>query len=215
MKTFFLFVLVAVCSVTAYPQKPTPEPAPQPFLMAVEDSFYISGRGVVATGKIERGIIKTGDTVEILGGKVSKTTTVAGIEMFRKMLTEAKAGDEVGILLRGVERADVERGQILAIPGTVKTHTRIKATIDMLDTKEGGRSTPINDKYRGLFYLRTGGFSGIVTFPAGVASIAPGNKGAPVEILFEKAVPIEKGQIFGIREGGRTVGSGKVAALIQ
>ena len=211
LSIFALFVF----SISVFAQKPTPTPAPQPFLMAVEDVFYISGRGVVATGRIERGVIKTGDPLEILGLKAAKTTTVAGIEMFRKILSEAKAGDNVGILLRGVEKNDVERGQVLAKPGSIKTYTKVKATIDLLESHERGRSTPISDKYRGLFYFRGGGFSGVVTLSAGVTSVAPGKKGTAVEIVFDKAVPMENGQIFGIQESGRTVGSGKVTALIQ
>ena len=211
LSIFALFVF----SISVFAQKPTPTPAPQPFLMAVEDVFYISGRGVVATGKIERGVIKTGDPVEILGLKAAKTATVAGIEMFRKILSEAKAGDNVGILLRGVEKGDIERGQVLAAPLTIKTYTKIKATIDLLESREGGRSTPIFDKYRSLFHFRTLGISGVVSFPVGVESIAPGQKRMLVEIVFEKPVPVEDGQVFAIRESTRTVGSGKVTALIQ
>lgn len=202
-----------VFTVSAHAQTPTP--TPPPFLMAVEDSFYISGRGVVATGKIERGVIKTGDTIEIIGLKATKAAAVAGIEMSRKMASDAKAGDIVGILLRGVEKADIERGQVLAKPGTVKTSTKIKATIDLLESHERGRSTPISDKYRGQFYFRGGGFSGVVTLLGGVTSVAPGKKGTAVEIVFDKPVPIENGQIFGINESSRTIGSGTVTALIQ
>ena len=213
MKFILQIFAFLVLTVSAHAQTPTP--TPQPFLMAVEDTFYISGRGVVATGKIERGVIKTGDTVEIVGLRAAKTTTVAGIEMSRKMLSEAKAGDVVGILLRGVEQNDVERGQLLIRPGTVKTFTKIKATIDLLESHERGRSTPITDKYRGLYYFRSSGFSGVVTLPAGVTSVAPGKKGTAVEIVFEKLVPIEIGLTFDIREANRTIGSGKVTALIQ
>jgi elongation factor Tu len=202
-----------ILTFSAHAQKPTL--TPPPFLMAVEDTFSISGRGVIATGKIERGIIKTSDTVEIVGLKAAKTTTVAGIEMSGKMVSEAKAGDIIGILLRGVEKSDVERGQVLARPGTVKTYTKIKATIDLLESHERGRSTPMNDKYRGLFNIRTSGFSGVITLPAGIRSVAPGKKGTAVEIAFEKPVPIENGQAFGIREASRTIGNGMVTALIQ
>lgn len=214
MKLVLLLFLCLSFSFSSNAQKPTPTPATQPFLMAVEDVFYITGRGVVATGKVERGLVKVGDTIEIVGIKATKTATVSGIEMFRKMLDEAKTGENVGIMLRGVEKADVERGQVLAKPGSAKAYIRVKAMIDLLSTEEKGRSTPISDKYRGLFYVRTGGFSGVISFPAGTSSIVPGTKGTLVDIAFEKPVVIEKGQIFGIREAGRTVGSGKVTAVI-
>ncbi|MEQ1644364.1 MAG: EF-Tu/IF-2/RF-3 family GTPase [Pyrinomonadaceae bacterium] len=211
----FLLLILTILAVFTAASAQLPTPAPEPFLLAVEDAFYISGRGVVATGKVERGTLKTGDTVEIVGSKPIKTATIAGIEMSRKVVSEAKAGDQVGVILRGTERGDVERGQILAKPGSVKAYTKIKATIDLLESHERGRSTPIFDKYRGLFYFRTVGFSGVVSFPIGVGSIAPGKKGTSVEIIFEKPVPVEVGQDFSIRESGRTVGSGKVTALIQ
>lgn len=183
--------------------------------MAVEDVFYITGRGVVATGKIERGIVKTGDPVEIVGIKPTKTTSVAGIEMFRKVVSEAKAGDSVGLLLRGTDKSDVERGQLLVKPGTITPSTKIKASIELLASQERGRSTPINDKYRGLFYLRGSGFSGVINLPADITSVAPGKKDTVVEIVFEKPVPMENGQSFVIQEGGRPIGSGKVIALIR
>ncbi|MBK7034577.1 MAG: hypothetical protein IPH49_15260 [Ignavibacteria bacterium] len=211
----FLLLMLTILPAFTAASAQAPTPSPPPFLLAVEDAFYIAGRGVVATGKVERGSIKTGDTVEIVGSKPTKTATIAGIEMSRKVVSEAKVGDQVGVILRGTEKGDVERGQVLAKPGTVKTYTKIKATIDLFQSHEGGRSTPIFDKYRSLVYFRGAGSSGIVSFPAGVASIAPGQKGTAVEIVFEKPVPVENGQAFTIRESSRTVGSGKVTALIQ
>ncbi len=211
----FLLLMLTILTAFTAASAQTPTPSPQPFLLAVEDAFYIAGRGVVATGKVERGSIKTGDTVEIVGIKPNKTVTIAGIEMFRKVVSEAKAGDEIGVILRGAEKGDVERGQVLAKPGTVKTYTKIKATIDLVESREGGRSTPIFEKYRSLVYFRGAGSSGVVTLPTGVESIAPGKKETIVEIVFERPVPVEIGQAFAIRESSRTVGSGKVIALIQ
>ncbi len=182
--------------------------------MAVEDVFSIAGRGTVVTGKIERGSLKSGDTIEIVGVKPSRTATVTGIEVFRKLLTEAKTGENVGVLLRGVEKADVERGQVLAKPGSIKAFTRFKAKIDMATAAEGGRRTPFFDGYRPQIYARTGGFSGSITLPRGKVEVAPGEKGIEVEIVLTQATPLEKGQIVTIREGGRTVGSGTVIALI-
>lgn len=215
MKYLLLILTCLTFSVSNYAQKPTPTPAPEPFLLSVEDAFHIAGRGVVATGRIERGTIKTGDAVEVVGIKATKTVTVAEIEMSRKVLSEAKAGDTVGLILSGTEKGDVERGQVIAKPGSIKATTKVKATIDLLGSHERGRSTPINDKYRGLFYIRLVGFSGVVTLPPGTTPIAPGTKGAMVEIVFEKPVAIEKGHIFGISESGRAIGTGKITTLVQ
>lgn len=215
MRKFLLFVFaLAVCSLTAYSQKPTPTPAPQPFLMAVEDSFYIAGRGVVATGKIERGAVKVGDALEIVGSNGITPTTVTGIEMFRKSLTEAKAGDNVGLLLRGVDKSAVARGDVIARPGSIKTFKRFKAKVDVLSTAEGGRAKPLPAGFRPLVEIRTGSFSGVMTFPAGESEAAPGEKAVEVEMEITQAAPLEKGTVIALREYGRTVAKGVVTALI-
>lgn len=215
MRSILPLIAFLAFTVSVNAQKPTPTPTPEPFLMAVEDVFTISGRGTVATGKVERGSIKVGDTVEIVGMAPTKTAAVSGIEMFRKTLTEAKAGENVGIMLRGIEKTDVQRGQVIAKPGSIKAITKVKATIDLLASTGGGRATPIIDKYRGLFYIRLVGFSGVLTLAKGTTPIAPGTKGALVEITFEKPVAIETGNFFGISESGRAIGTGRITALIQ
>ncbi|WP_027415327.1 elongation factor Tu [Aneurinibacillus terranovensis] len=195
---------------------PTPERAvDQPFLLPVEDVFSITGRGTVATGRVERGIVKVGDQVEILGlTEEPKTTTVTGVEMFRKLLDQAQAGDNIGALLRGVDRSEIERGQVLAKPGSVKPHTTFTAQIYVLSKEEGGRHTPFFANYRPQFYFRTTDVTGIIKLPEGTEMVMPGDN---VEITVEliSSIAMEEGTRFAIREGGRTVGAGAVATIIK
>jgi elongation factor Tu len=194
---------------------PQPErPIDQPFLMPIEDVFSISGRGTVVTGRVERGIVKVGETVEIVGIKPTSSTTVTGVEMFRKLLDQGQAGDNVGCLLRGIEREGIERGQVLAKPGSVTPHTNFKAEIYVLTKEEGGRHTPFFANYRPQFYFRTTDVTGIVKLPEGTEMVMPGDN---VSIEVELIVPIamEEKLRFAIREGGRTVGSGVVASIIK
>ena len=190
---------------------PTPERATdKPFLMPVEDVFTITGRGTVATGRVERGSVKVGDTVEIVGLKEEKkSTVVTGVEMFRKLLDEAVAGDNIGCLLRGVDRKEIERGQVLAKPGSIHPHTKFKAEVYVLTKEEGGRHTPFFNNYRPQFYFRTTDVTGVITLPEGTEMCMPGdNVDMNVELI--TPIAIEKGLRFAIREGGRTVGSGVV-----
>ena len=192
---------------------PTPErKADLPFLLPVEDVFTITGRGTVATGRVERGQLKTGEEVEIIGLKDSSKTVCTGIEMFRKILDYAEAGDNVGVLLRGVQRTDIERGQVIAKPGSIKPHTKFKGQVYVLSKEEGGRHTPFFNNYRPQFYFRTTDVTGVVSLPAGVEMCMPGDN---VEMDVELITPIaiEEGLRFAIREGGRTVGSGVVSAI--
>jgi elongation factor Tu len=193
---------------------PTPARATdKPFLMPVEDVFSISGRGTVATGRIERGIIKVGEEVEIVGLKATTKTVVTGVEMFRKLLDEGRAGDNVGALLRGLKREEVERGQVLAKPGSITPHTKFKAEVYVLTKEEGGRHTPFFNGYRPQFYFRTTDVTGSVQLPAGVEMVMPGdNIGMEVELI--TPIAMEKELRFAIREGGRTVGAGVVAEVI-
>ncbi len=194
---------------------PTPKRATdKPFLMPVEDVFSISGRGTVATGRIERGIIKVGEEVEIVGLRPTTKTVVTGVEMFRKLLDEGQAGDNVGCLLRGLKREEVERGQVLAKPGSITPHTKFKAEVYVLTKEEGGRHTPFFNGYRPQFYFRTTDVTGSVQLPQGVEMIMPGDN---ITMTVELITPIamEKELRFAIREGGRTVGAGVVAEVIQ
>ena len=187
----------------------------KPFLMPVEDVFTITGRGTVATGRVERGVLKLNDEVEIIGIKEdTKKTVVTGIEMFRKMLDEAQAGDNIGALLRGVQRTEIERGQVLAKPGSVKCHTKFTAQVYVLTKDEGGRHTPFFNNYRPQFYFRTTDVTGVISLPEGVEMCMPGDN---IEMTIELIHPIamEQGLTFAIREGGRTVGSGRVATIIE
>ena len=188
---------------------PTPERATdKPFLMPVEDVFGIKGRGTVATGRIERGIVKTGESVEIVGMKdETRTVVVTGVEMFQKTLDQGMAGDNVGCLLRGVERADIERGQVLAKPGSIKPHKKFQAQVYVLSKEEGGRHTPFFNGYRPQFYIRTTDVTGAIKLPEGVEMVMPGDN---IEMTVELIQPIamEEGVQFAIREGGRTVGAG-------
>jgi elongation factor Tu len=194
---------------------PTPQRATdKPFLMPVEDVFSISGRGTVATGRIERGIIKVGEEVEIVGLKATTKTVVTGVEMFRKLLDEGRAGDNIGALLRGLKRDEVERGQVLAKPGSITPHTKFKAEVYVLTKEEGGRHTPFFNGYRPQFYFRTTDVTGSVQLPEGVEMVMPGdNIAMTVELI--TPIAMEKELRFAIREGGRTVGAGVVAEVIQ
>ena len=193
---------------------PTPERAvDKPFLLPIEDVFSISGRGTVVTGRVERGIIHVGDEIEIVGLKETQKTTCTGVEMFRKLLDEGQAGDNVGVLLRGTKREEVERGQVLAKPGTITPHTKFKAEVYVLSKEEGGRHTPFFANYRPQFYFRTTDVTGAVTLEEGVEMVMPGEN---VAITVELIAPIamEEGLRFAIREGGRTVGAGVVSTVI-
>lgn len=194
---------------------PEPERAiDQPFLMPVEDVFSISGRGTVVTGRVERGIIKVGDEIEIIGIKETQKTTCTGVEMFRKLLDEGRAGENVGVLLRGTKREEVERGQVLAIPGSVNPHTKFEAEVYVLSKDEGGRHTPFFKGYRPQFYFRTTDVTGAVELPEGVEMVMPGDN---INFVAELIAPIamEEGLRFAIREGGRTVGAGVVAKILD
>ena len=193
---------------------PTPERAvDKPFLLPIEDVFSISGRGTVVTGRVERGIVNVGDEIEIVGLKATQKTTCTGVEMFRKLLDQGQAGDNVGVLLRGTKREDVERGQVLAKPGSITPHTKFKAEVYVLSKEEGGRHTPFFANYRPQFYFRTTDVTGAVTLEEGVEMVMPGEN---VAITVELIAPIamEEGLRFAIREGGRTVGAGVVASII-
>nr|MQS74693.1 elongation factor Tu [Escherichia coli] len=186
----------------------------KPFMMPVEDVFSITGRGTVATGRVERGQIKVGEEVEIIGLHDTSKTTVTGVEMFRKLLDYAEAGDNIGALLRGVAREDVQRGQVLAAPGSITPHTEFKAEVYVLSKDEGGRHTPFFSNYRPQFYFRTTDVTGVVHLPEGTEMVMPGDN---VEMTVELIAPIaiEDGTRFSIREGGRTVGSGVVTEIIK
>ena len=183
--------------------------------MPVEDVFTITGRGTVATGRVERGIVKMQDEVEIVGLSTERRkTVVTGVEMFRKLLDQAEAGDNIGVLLRGVERKDIERGQVLAKPGTIHPHTKFKSEVYVLTKEEGGRHTPFFNGYRPQFYFRTTDVTGVIELPAGTEMVMPGdNVAMTIELI--TPIAIEKGLRFAIREGGRTVGSGIVSEIIE
>ena len=195
---------------------PTPErPVDQPFLMPIEDIFSITGRGTVATGRVERGEVKVSDEVEIVGlSTEKKKSVVTGVEMFRKLLDQAEAGDNIGVLLRGIQRTDIERGQVLAKPGTIHPHTKFTAQVYVLTKEEGGRHTPFFNGYRPQFYFRTTDVTGVIELPAGTEMVMPGDN---VDMTIELITPIamEEGLRFAIREGGRTVGSGVVSKIFE
>jgi len=194
---------------------PTPErEVDRPFLMPIEDVFTITGRGTVVTGRVERGTLRLGTEVEIVGIKDTRKTVTTGIEMFRKMMDECQAGDNVGLLLRGIDRKEVERGQVIAAPGSIKPHTKFKAEIYVLTKEEGGRHTPFFTGYRPQFYFRTTDVTGILHLPEGVEMVMPGDN---VEISAELITPIamNEGLRFAIREGGRTIGSGVVIQIVE
>ena len=193
---------------------PTPQRAvDRPFLMPVEDVFTISGRGTVATGRVERGVVTVGDDVEIVGMKETHKTVATGVEMFRKILDRGEAGDNIGVLLRGVKRDEIERGQVLAKPGSITPHTRFQAEVYVLSKDEGGRHTPFFNGYRPQFYFRTTDVTGVVTLPSGTEMVMPGdNVGVEVELI--TPIALEKELRFAIREGGRTVGAGVVSEIL-
>jgi len=194
---------------------PIPErPVDQPFLLPIEDVFSISGRGTVVTGRIERGIVKVGEDVEIIGLKETQKTICTGVEMFRKLLDEGRAGDNVGILLRGTKREEVERGQVLAKPGSIKPHTKFEAEVYILTKEEGGRHTPFFKGYRPQFYFRTTDVTGEVQLPEGVEMVMPGDN-IKMKAVLVAPIAMEKGVRFAIREGGRTVGAGVVTEIIE
>lgn len=194
---------------------PTPaRETDKPFLMPVEDIFTIQGRGTVATGRIERGIVKVNESVEIIGIKDTRTTVVTGVEMFKKLLDEGVAGDNVGLLLRGVDRKDIERGQVIAKPGSITPHTKFKAEAYVLTKEEGGRHTPFFTGYRPQFYFRTTDVTGVANLPAGVEMVMPGDN-IQMEIELIAPIAMEKGLRFAIREGGRTVGAGTVSEVVE
>ena len=186
----------------------------KPFLMSIEDVFTISGRGTVVTGRVERGKLQLNDEVEIVGLRPTQKTVVTGIEMFRKSLDFAQAGDNAGVLLRGIAREDVERGQVLAKPGSVTPHTKFKASVYVLSKEEGGRHTPFFSNYRPQFYFRTTDVTGVIELPAGVEMVMPGDN---VDMTVELIAPValENGTKFSIREGGRTVGAGVISEIIK
>tara|TARA_B100000315_G_scaffold171216_1_gene159746 strand:+ start:526 stop:1725 length:1200 start_codon:yes stop_codon:yes gene_type:complete len=202
-----------MAAVDSYIPEPTRD-LDKDFLMSVEDVFTISGRGTVATGQIERGIVKVGEEIEITGIRETQTTTVTGVEMFRKSLDQGQAGDNVGILLRGLKREEIERGQVICKPGSITPHTKFKGQVYVLDKDEGGRHTPFFSNYRPQFYFRTTDVTGVVALPSGVEMVMPGDN---VEVSIELISPIamEKEVRFAIREGGRTIGSGVVTEVIE
>ena len=191
-----------------------PRAVDQPFLMPVEDVFSITGRGTVATGRIETGVVKVGDKVEILGLGEEKETTVTGVEMFRKLLDQGEAGDNVGLLLRGIEKTEIKRGMVLCHPGQIKPHTTFKASIYVLTQKEGGRHTSFRNKYRPQFYIRTMDCTGEIALPEGTEMVMPGEN-VEITVTLIYPVAINVGLRFAIREGGRTVGSGQITAIID
>ena len=206
-------VLELMAAVDSYIPQPA-RPVDQPFLMPIEDVFSISGRGTVVTGRVERGVVKVGEEVEIVGIKPTPKTTVTGVEMFRKLLDQGQAGDNIGALIRGIERTQVERGQVLCKPGSVTPHTEFVAEAYILTKEEGGRHTPFFANYRPQFYFRTTDVTGVVTLPEGTEMVMPGDN---VNITVQLIVPIamEEKLRFAIREGGRTVGSGVVAKILK
>merc|ERR1711981_691142 len=211
---------MGVKSITALMEEvdkyiPQPErPKDQPFLMPIEDVFSISGRGTVVTGRVERCIIKVGDEVEIVGIKDTTKTTCTGVEMFRKILDEGRAGENVGVLLRGTKRDEVERGQVLAKPGSITPHTKFQSEVYILGKDEGGRHTPFFKGYRPQFYFRTTDVTGAVELPEGVEMVMPGDN-VQLTVTLIAPIAMDEGLRFAIREGGRTVGAGVVAKIIE
>jgi elongation factor Tu len=194
---------------------PTPvRDVDRPFLMPIEDVFSITGRGTVATGRVDRGIVKVGDTVDLVGIKDTRSTVVTGVEMFRKLLDEGRAGDNIGVLLRGVDRKEIERGMVIAAPGSITPHTNFEAEIYILSKEEGGRWTPFFDGYRPQFYFRTTDVTGVMNLPEGVEMVMPGDN---ITITVELITPIalEEELRFAIREGGHTVGAGVVSKILE
>jgi elongation factor Tu len=206
-------ILKLMEAVDAYIPQPE-RPKDRPFLMPIEDVFSISGRGTVVTGRVERGIIKVGEEVEIVGLKDTVKTTVTGVEMFRKLLDSGEAGDNIGALLRGTKREDVERGQVLAAPGSITPHTQFKAEAYILTKEEGGRHTPFFTNYRPQFYFRTTDVTGVVKLPEGTEMVMPGDN-VTMDVELIAPIAMDEGLRFAIREGGRTVGAGVVAKIVK
>jgi len=206
-------VLELMDAVDSYIPEPVRE-VDKPFLMPIEDVFTITGRGTVATGRVERGVVKLGDTVEIVGIKPTQTTVITGVEMFRKLLDQAEAGDNIGVLLRGITRENVQRGQVLAKPKTLTPHTEFEAQVYVLTKEEGGRHTPFFSNYRPQFYFRTTDVTGVIELPQGVEMVMPGDN-ATITVKLIYPIAIEVGTKFSIREGGRTVGAGNVVKVIK
>jgi elongation factor Tu len=206
-------ILKLMEAVDSFVQEPVRD-VDKPFIMPVEDVFTISGRGTVVTGRVERGMIKVGEEIEIVGFRDTQKTVATGIEMFRKLLDEGQAGDNVGVLLRGTKREEVERGQVLAKPGSITPHTRFNAEAYVLTKEEGGRHTPFFNGYRPQFYFRTTDVTGVVKLPQGTEMVMPGDN-INVEIELITPVAMEEGLKFAIREGGKTVGAGIVTKIIQ
>ncbi len=206
-------VMELMAAVDSYIPQPD-RPKDQPFLMPVEDVFSISGRGTVATGRVERGVVKVGEEVEIVGIKDTTKTTVTGVEMFRKLLDQGEAGDNVGILLRGTKRDEVERGQVLCVPGSITPHTKLECEVYVLSKEEGGRHTPFFNGYRPQFYFRTTDVTGSCDLPEGVEMVMPGDN-VKMTVSLIAPIAMEEGLRFAIREGGRTVGAGVVAKIIE
>jgi elongation factor Tu len=206
-------ILELAKALDEYIPEPTRE-LDKSLLMPVEDVFSIKGRGTVATGRIEQGIVKVGDDVEIVGIKETRKVTVTGVEMFKKLLDEGQAGDNVGILLRGVERTDIERGQVIAKPGTITPHTEFEAEVYVLSKEEGGRHTPFFKGYKPQFYIRTTDVTGEIRLPEGVEMVMPGDN-IKMDVILGSAIALDEGTKFAIREGGRTVGAGIVTKIIK
>jgi elongation factor Tu len=206
-------ILALMQTVDSYIPQPE-RPIDQPFLMPIEDVFSISGRGTVVTGRVERGVVKVGEEVEIVGLKATVKTTVTGVEMFRKLLDQGQAGDNVGVLLRGTKREDVERGQVLCKPGSIKPHTKFRAEAYILTKEEGGRHTPFFTNYRPQFYFRTTDVTGVVTLPEGTEMVMPGDN-VTMDVTLIVPIAMEEKLRFAIREGGRTVGAGVVAQVMD
>jgi elongation factor Tu len=203
-------LMEALDSYVPLPQRETDKP----FLMPIEDVFSISGRGTVVTGRVDRGVVKVGEEVEIVGFRPTEKKVVTGVEMFRKLLDQGQAGDNIGVLLRGVEKDDVERGQVLAKPGSIKPHTKFKGEVYILSKEEGGRHTPFFNGYRPQFYIRTTDVTGTLNLPEGVEMVMPGDNTTITGELMSP-VALEKGARFAIREGGRTVGAGTVSEVVE
>jgi len=206
-------ILKLMEAVDAYIPQPE-RPKDRPFLMPIEDVFSISGRGTVVTGRVEKGIVKVGDELEIVGLKPTLKTTCTGVEMFRKLLDQGEAGDNVGVLLRGTKREEVERGQVLAKPGSITPHKKFKAEAYILTKEEGGRHTPFFTNYRPQFYFRTTDVTGHVNLPAGVEMVMPGDN-VTMDVELIAPIAMDEGLRFAIREGGRTVGAGVVASIVE
>ncbi len=206
-------ILALMAEVDRYIPQPE-RPKDKPFLMPIEDVFSISGRGTVVTGRVERGVVKVGEEVEIVGIKPTVKTTCTGVEMFRKLLDQGEAGDNIGALLRGTKREDVERGQVLAAPGSITPHTKFKAEAYILTKEEGGRHTPFFTNYRPQFYFRTTDVTGVVSLPEGTEMVMPGDN-VSMEVQLIAPIAMDEGLRFAIREGGRTVGAGVVAKIIE